>query len=53
PQYQHWRSHTLSYKGDDGFRIVITPYNKIQKTTGKITEKNSRHYLTKHVTVSV
>uniref|UniRef100_UPI003D9CA7DF hypothetical protein n=1 Tax=Escherichia coli TaxID=562 RepID=UPI003D9CA7DF len=39
PQYQHWRSHTLSYKGDDGFRIVITPYNKIQKTTGKITEK--------------
>ncbi|WP_209304083.1 hypothetical protein, partial [Escherichia coli] len=29
----------LSYKGDDGFRIVITPYNKIQKTTGKITEK--------------
>ena len=29
----------LAIKGDDGFRIVITPYNKIQKTTGKITEK--------------
>jgi len=32
-------ANPLSYKGDDGFRIVITPYNKIQKTTGKITEK--------------
>ncbi|MCM4402104.1 hypothetical protein MMS19_25825, partial [Escherichia coli] len=26
---------SLGYKDDDGIRIVINPYNKIQKTTEK------------------